>query len=196
MPAAVLPVQPLVRHTAAHGHRLVFELSRRNPKMIKRWPPHVTTTRRTRSKPTASSSDQGVKRQAEGPAGNPAGNLARDPVGGVAGCRAGGRLLSGAAVVRGARVVPGGAPAPGRPTAGTSTAAGAASPISRGRTPVPISLGATSRARPTATTVAAARSLPPRPAGGSGRPGIWNRSSGSPVSDRETTSWRGGTRRV
>src|SRR6266540_5440787 len=65
MPAAVLPVQPLVRHTAAHGHRLVFELSRRNPKMIKRWPPHVTTTRRTRSKPTASSSDQGVKRQAE-----------------------------------------------------------------------------------------------------------------------------------
>ena len=35
-------------HNEGHGHRLgVFKFCGRNPKIIKRWPPHVTTTRRT-----------------------------------------------------------------------------------------------------------------------------------------------------
>src|SRR5436305_9222753 len=84
-PAGLLAVHPLIRHTAAHGHRLVFELSGRNPKMIKRWPPHVTTTRRPRSKPTVSSSDQEVKQQAESLLANPAGGApgAQTTTGGV-----------------------------------------------------------------------------------------------------------------
>jgi len=43
------PTNPSIRHTIDHGHRLLFELFPTNPKMIKRWPPTVTPTHRTRS---------------------------------------------------------------------------------------------------------------------------------------------------
>ena len=45
---AIRPVLVLVPgHNESHGHRLgVFKFCGRNPKIIKRWPPHVTTPRR------------------------------------------------------------------------------------------------------------------------------------------------------
>jgi hypothetical protein len=46
---AIRPVPVLMPgHNESHGHRLgVFKFCGRNPKIIKRWPPHVTTIRRT-----------------------------------------------------------------------------------------------------------------------------------------------------